>query len=132
MQNDTVFGKIITGEIPSIKVYEDDHCLAFLDINPVSKGHTLLIPKTGYGQIDKVPDEVLGSLMATAKRIVVAMKQGIPCDFVQIDIVGKDIPEHFHIHLIPRTMEDDVNTFRHTSYEEGEKEVYAEKIQEAL
>lgn len=130
--SNTIFGKIVNGEIPATKVYEDEQCLAFLDINPVSKGHTLLIPKIGYGQIDAVPDDVLGYLVGIAKRLVIAMKHGVPCDFVQIDIVGKDIPDHFHIHLIPRINEDDVNVFRHVSYADGEQAAFAEKIKEGL
>lgn len=128
MENDTVFSKIIRGEIPATKVYEDSECLAFLDINPVSKGHTLLIPKIGYGKIEVVPDEVLSFLIKKTKEITIAMKEALDCDFVQIGIVGKDIPEHFHIHIIPRMQNDNVDMFPHISYEDGEKEVYANKI----
>ena len=132
MENDTVFGKIIRGEIPATKVYEDDRCLAFMDINPVSKGHTLLIPKIGYGKIESVPEEVLAYLIQKVKMLVIAMKSNIPCDFVQIDIVGKDIPDHFHIHLIPRMEADDVNVFSHVKYQEGEAIIFAEKIKKGL
>lgn len=132
MENDTVFGKIIRGEIPATKVYEDENCLAFLDIHPVSKGHTLLIPKIGFGRIEVVPDEVLSFLIQKVKVLVIAMKTGIGCDFVQIVVDGKDIPNHFHIHLIPRIETDDSNLFSHVAYEEGEKEVFAEKIKNSL
>lgn len=132
MENDTIFGKIIRGEIPATKVYEDEQVLAFLDINPVSKGHTLLIPKTGFGRIESVPDEVLSYLIKEVKILVIAMKKGLGCDFVQVDIVGKDIPDHFHIHLIPRKETDNVELFAHTTYEEDEKEFFAEKIKQAL
>ena len=132
MENNTVFGKIIQGEIPATKVYEDEKCLAFMDINPVSKGHTLLVPKTGFGRIEVVPDEILSYLIQRVKFLVIAMKAGIPCDFVQVDIVGKDIPDHFHIHLIPRLETDDVNVFSHVIYDEGEATVFAEKIKKFL
>lgn len=132
MENDTIFGKIIKGDIPATKVYEDEQVLAFLDINPVAKGHTLLIPKTGFGRIESVPDEVLSYLIKKAKTLVIAMKKGLGCDFVQVDIVGKDIPDHFHIHLIPRKETDNVELFAHTIYEEGEKELFAEKIKQTL
>ena len=102
MQNDTIFGKIIRGEIPCTKVYEDDTCLAFLDINPQSKGHVLLIPKEQVGRIEYVPNELLQYLILKAKEIILSMKKTIPCDYVQLEIVGKDLPEHFHNHLIPR------------------------------
>jgi histidine triad (HIT) family protein len=130
--NDTIFNKIIRGEIPAIKIYEDDQCFSFLDINPVSKGHTLLVPKTGFGRIESVPDEVLGYLIQKAKTLVIAMKSGLGCDFVQIDIVGKDVPDHFHIHLIPRKETDNVELFPHVTYENDEKESIAEKIRSCI
>lgn len=132
MENDTIFGKIIKGEIPATKVYEDEKCLAFLDINPISKGHTLLIPKIGYGRIEYVPNEVLSYLIQKVKVLVIAIKNSIGCDFVQVDIVGKDIPDHFHIHLIPRLETDDVNLFSHIKYEEDEATEFAEKIKKGL
>jgi histidine triad (HIT) family protein len=132
MENDTVFGKIIRGEIPATKIYEDDKCLAFLDIRPVSKGHTLLIPKTGFGRIEIVPDDVLSYLIKKVKVLVIAMKAGIGCDFVQVVVDGKDIPDHFHIHLIPRKEADDSNLFSHVTYEDGEALTFAEKIKNNL
>ena len=108
MHNDTIFGKIIRGEIPATKVYEDDTFLAFLDINPVTKGHTLLIPKAHYTWIHEAPDELVAQIFVKAKELINAMRTGIPCDYVQVGVVGNEIP-HLHIHLIPRYFEGEVH-----------------------
>jgi histidine triad (HIT) family protein len=131
---DSVFGKIIRGEIPAVKVYEDDQFLAFLDINPVSKGHTLLIPKEQYVWIHETPDDVVAAIFVKAKELINAMRASLPCDFVQVGVVGNEVP-HFHIHLIPRLLTDTVEqTSRpHTPYESSEEmEAYASKIKERL
>jgi histidine triad (HIT) family protein len=125
--NNTVFGKIIRGEIPATKVYENDSCLAFLDINPHSKGHTLLIPKEHFVWMQEVPDELLSSLFIQTKKIMIALKEALSCDFVEVQVLGIDVP-HFHIHLIPRKLSDDPHTHTHVFYDEGEMETIAEKI----
>lgn len=130
--NDTIFGKIIRGEIPATKVYEDERCLACMDINAQSKGHVLLIPKEQVGRIQYVPDELLQYLMVKAKELVISMIEGLGCEYVQIEIVGKGIPEHFHIHLIPRMENDDVPESPYKAYEPGEAELFAEKIKHGL
>lgn len=129
--NNTVFGKIIRGEIPTTKVYEDDRCLAFLDINPVSQGHLLLIPKEHYVWMQDVPDELLSYLFLQTKVLMKAMIGGLGCDYIQVSVVGKDIP-HFHIHLIPRRMNDNLHGWPTIQYREHEQEVFAEKIQQGL
>ncbi len=129
--NDTVFGKIIRGEIPATKVYEDETCLAFLDINPVSKGHTLLIPKEHVVWFQDASDELISYLFVQAKKIAKAMKDALSCDYVQVVVEGKDVP-HFHIHLIPSWFEKKVVHWEHVAYSDGEKEVFAEKIKEGL
>ncbi|MBP6857922.1 MAG: HIT domain-containing protein [Candidatus Pacebacteria bacterium] len=134
MENDTVFGKIIRGEIPATKVYENEKFLAFLDINPVAKGHTLLIPKEKYTWIHDVPNELLAESFIKAKEIILAMKDGIPCDYVQIGVVGNEVP-HFHIHLIPRSLSEEVlQTNRpHMPYRDNkEASLFANKIKEVL
>lgn len=131
--HDTIFGKIIRGELPATKVYEDDQFLAFLDINPVTKGHTLLIPKTPYGRIQHVPDENLADLFIQAKKLIVHMIQGLGCDYVQLEVVGKDVPNHFHIHLIPRKNSEPVEEHIHTMYEStDELQLFAERIKNDL
>ncbi len=128
---DTIFSKIIRGEIPCTKIYEDEESLAFLDINPVTKGHTLLIPKEPYVWMQDVPDELLASLFVKTKKLMTAIKSGLMCDYVQISVVGKDVP-HFHIHLIPRYFDDGLPGFPTLSYEENEINTTAEQIKNTL
>ncbi len=132
--NDTVFGKIIRGEIPATRVYEDEQFLAFLDINPVTKGHTLLIPKEHYTWIHDAPDAVVGDIFIKAKELIQAMRTGIPCDYVQVGVVGNEVP-HFHIHLIPRHLNEEakITSRPHIPYESSEEMTrFAQKIQKSL
>jgi histidine triad (HIT) family protein len=134
MENDTVFGKIIRGEIPATKVYEDDAFLAFLDISPITKGHTLLIPKEHYVWVHDAPDTLIAAIFIKAKELIVAMRAGLGCDYVQLGIVGNEVP-HFHIHLIPRYLDEPVRVSSRpeVSYEHSdEMSAYAEKIQSAM
>ncbi len=131
MQEKTIFKKIIDKEIPATIVYEDEIFLAFLDIAPVSKGHTLLIPKEEYTWMQDLPDELVGQLFIKAKELMMAIKQGLLCDYVQISVVGKDVP-HVHIHLIPRFFNDELHGWRTGNYGEGEMQNYKDKIQSAL
>ncbi len=134
MQNDTIFGKIIRGEIPATKVYEDEDFLAFLDISPITKGHTLLIPKEQYTWIHEVSNEVIASIFIKAKELINAMRKGLPCDYVQIGVVGNEVP-HVHIHLIPRVLNEEVTqTNRPTTPYESSEEIkaYAQKISSGL
>ena len=131
MRNDTIFGKIIRVEIPATKVYEDEKCLAFMDINPVSKGHILLIPKDHYEWMQDVPNELLAYLFIKTKELMIGMKKGLSCDYIQVSVVGKDVP-HFHIHLMPRYLDDKLSGWPTFSYETGEMETWAEKIKNNL
>lgn len=97
---DCIFCKIVAGQIPSNKVYEDDQVLAFLDIHPKGPGHTLLIPKAHYRWFEEMPDDVYDHVFRSAKKLSLEMKAK-GADHVQLGIVGKDVP-HVHIHLIPR------------------------------
>lgn len=105
----TVFEKIIDREIAADIVYEDDICLAFLDIAPVKKGHTLLVSKRPYPWVEQVPDDELSHMMIISKQLIQGMKSHIAADYVQITIVGTEVP-HFHIHLIPHKKSDPVIT----------------------
>lgn len=132
--NDTVFGKIIRGEVPATKVYEDDMFLAFLDISPVAKGHTLLIPKEQYTWIHDAPDDLVAAIFVKAKELINAMRAGLPCDYVQLGVVGNEVP-HFHIHLIPRMLSEEVHqtTRPHTPYENSEEmNAFADKIRNGM
>ena len=96
----TIFTKIITGEIPSYKIAEDDKYYAFLDINPLSKGHTLVIPKKETDNIFDLDDETYMGLFIFAKKIAKAIEKTISCKKVGITVIGLEVP-HAHVHLIP-------------------------------
>lgn len=103
----TIFSRIVAGEIPSHKVAEDEEFFAFLDINPVAKGHTLVIPKKEIDYIFDLEDAWLGRMMAFAKRVARAQETVIPCKRVGMAVMGLEVP-HAHIHLIPITKESDM------------------------
>ncbi|MEI6456218.1 MAG: HIT family protein [bacterium] len=96
----TIFTKIVNGEIPCYKIAEDENYLAFLDINPLSPGHTLVIPKKEVDYIFDVEDQVHGGLWNFAKRVGNAIEKVIPCRRIGITVIGLEVP-HAHIHLIP-------------------------------
>jgi histidine triad (HIT) family protein len=131
MENDTIFGKIIRGEIPASKVYEDEEFLAFLDINPVRKGHTLLMPKEQYQWVQDVPNELISKTFIKMKELIITIKKATMCDYVQVVIEGIQVP-HFHIHLIPSMNGQENAKWTHLNYEDGEAEVVAEKIKSSL
>ena len=96
----SIFSKIIAGEIPAHKVTENDEFLAFLDINPMAVGHTLVIPKQEIPYIFDVDDALLGRMMVFAKRVAKAVEKAVPCARIGVGVVGLEVP-HCHIHLIP-------------------------------
>ena len=104
----TIFSKIIAGQIPSYKIAESDKFFAFLDIYPVQKGHTLVIPKIEVDKIFDVPDEYLAELLVFAKPIAKAIESSFKCDRVNIITVGLEVP-HAHVHLIPINHTNDMN-----------------------
>ncbi len=104
----TIFSKIIAGEIPSYKIAENEKFFAFLDIYPVRKGHTLVIPKIEVDKIFDVPDEYLSEILLFAKPIAKAIEKTMDCDRVNIITVGLEVP-HAHIHLMPTNTSGDVN-----------------------
>ena len=119
--NDTcIFCQIASQKIPSTVIYEDTDFFAFLDIHPVSKGHTLLIPKTHHVWMHETPDEIIKNAFVCTKKLMNTMKDNLPCDYVQISVVGKDVP-HFHIHLIPRFFNDTIPQAPTISYESDEE-----------
>ncbi|MDR0732522.1 MAG: HIT family protein [Dysgonamonadaceae bacterium] len=103
----TVFSKIIAGEIPSYKVAENVDFYAFLDINPLVKGHTLVIPKTETDYIYDLDDRTAGEMFVFSKRVAKAIQKAIPCKRVGIAVLGLEVP-HAHIHLIPLNRESDM------------------------
>lgn len=106
----TIFSRIVAGEIPCHKIAEDDEFFAFLDINPVAVGHTLVIPKKEVDYIFDIDDPMLGRMMAFAKRVAAAQKEAIDCKRVGLAVMGLEVP-HAHIHLIPIKKESDMNFF---------------------
>jgi len=129
---DCIFCKIVKGEIPSAKIYEDDKILAFLDINPVNFGHVLVIPKNHYQMMQDTPDELVCLVFKKAKGLMVVIKATLEADFVAVTVVGTDVP-HFHVHLIPRYFNDGLENFWPTKkYGEGEMLAVAEKIKNYL
>ncbi|MBR2168599.1 MAG: HIT family protein [Paludibacteraceae bacterium] len=106
----TIFSKIIKGEIPSFKVAEDDRYYAFLDINPIKKGHTLVIPKLPEPEADYIfdlDDEVLAGLIVFAKKVAVGIKAATGCKRVGVAVLGMEV-NHVHIHLVPLDSERDM------------------------
>ena len=103
----TIFSRIVAGEIPCHKVAEDEEFFAFLDINPVAKGHTLVIPKAEVDYLFDIDDPKLGRMMAFAKRVARAQEAAIPCKRVGLAVMGLEVP-HAHIHLVPITKESDM------------------------
>lgn len=107
----TIFSRIAAGEIPSYKITEDDRHFAFLDINPVAPGHTLVIPKQETDYIFDLNDDDYASLQLFAKRVAEAMRRAMPCKRIGVAVMGLEVP-HTHIHLIPINAESDMNFFK--------------------
>jgi histidine triad (HIT) family protein len=104
----TIFSKIVNGEIPSHKIAEDDDFLAFLDINPLTVGHTLVIPKKEIDYIFDLEDDLLAGMQIFSKRVAKAIEKAVPCKRIGIAVIGLEVP-HAHIHLIPVNRIDDIN-----------------------
>lgn len=104
----TIFSRIIAGEIPSYKCAEDDRFYAFLDINPVAKGHTLVVPKQEVDYLFDLDDETLAAMTVFAKRVAKAIQQAFPCRKVGMAVLGLEV-NHAHIHLIPLQSEGDMD-----------------------
>lgn len=96
----SIFSKIISGEIPSYKILEDDKFLAFLDVAPLQRGHTLVIPKVEVDFIFDLDDQLLGEMMIFSKRVSAKLKKAIDCKRIGVAVIGLEVP-HAHIHLIP-------------------------------
>jgi histidine triad (HIT) family protein len=104
----TIFSKIIAGEIPCYKIAENEDFFAFLDINPLVKGHTLVVPKQEEDYIFNLDDRLLGRMTVFAKHVAIAVKKAIPCKRIGIAVIGLEVP-HAHIHLIPINTESDMS-----------------------
>ena len=104
----TIFTSIIQGEIPCYKIAEDDRFFAFLDINPLSKGHTLVVPKQETDYIFNLDDETIGQMMVFAKKVAQKIEKAMPCKRIAVAVIGLEVP-HAHIHLVPITQEGDLD-----------------------
>ncbi len=127
----SIFTKIVNGEIPSYKIAEDDNYLAFLDVNPNAKGHTLCIPKQEIDKIFDMDDELYLGLMKFSKKIAIALEKTVPCKRVGMAVVGLEVP-HAHVHLIPLNEMDEMRFHNKVSLSKEEFEALAKSIQANL
>ena len=118
----SLFTKIIKGEIPCYKIAEDDSFLAFLDINPLVRGHALVIPKVEIDYLFDIDDDVLQNMIIFAKNVASKIKNAIPCDRVGVSVIGLEVP-HAHIHLIPISNIGDMN-FNNSKLALSSKEMF--------
>lgn len=124
----TIFSKIIAGEIPCYKIVESEKYLAFLDINPLAKGHTLVIPKQETDYIFNINDEELAGLHLFAKKIAKAIEKAVSCKRIGMAVIGLEVP-HAHIHLVPINHVGDINFSNpKLSFSKSEMEQVAERI----
>lgn len=126
-KDNCIFCKIIEGVIPAHKIYEDELFISFLDINPVKKGHSLIIPKNHVEWMHQADNATISNIFILTKKIMSNIIEKLPCDYVQVSVVGKDVP-HFHIHLIPRTYDDGLNGWPALKYSDDELQKFQDKL----
>ena len=127
----SIFTKIVNGEIPCYKIAEDAKFLAFLDVNPNAKGHTLCIPKQEIDQLFEIDDELYLGLMQFSKKIATALQKTVPCKRIGMAAIGLEVP-HAHIHLIPLNEMDEMRFQNKVSLSKEQFEDLVKKIQENL
>lgn len=128
----TIFSKIVAGEIPSYKIAEDDRYYAFLDIFPLTKGHTLIIPKQEVDYVFDLDEDTYIGLMAFSKKVAKAIEKTIPCLRIGVAVLGLEVP-HAHVHLVPLQTEGDLNFSNpKLSFSEEEFKGIVKKIQDNL
>ena len=127
----SIFTKIVNGEIPCYKIAEDENFLAFLDVNPNAKGHTLCIPKQEINKIFDMEDDLYLGLMAFSKKIAIALEKSVPCKRIGMSVIGLEVP-HTHVHLIPLNEMDEMRFHNKTRLTPEEFEALAQKIQSNL
>lgn len=134
--DDCLFCKIIEGGIPAYKVYEDDNFLAFLDINPINPGHTLIIPKEHYENIYELPDELMEKAGPLIKKIALAIKRGTSAEGINLGMnnekAANQLVPHAHFHIMPRFAGDGHTHWQGTPYLGKEAEQVAEKIKKNI
>ena len=127
----SIFTKIVNGEIPCYKIAEDANFLAFLDVNPNAKGHTLCIPKQEIDQLFEIDDELYLGLMQFSKKIAAALQKTVPCKRIGMAAIGLEVP-HAHIHLIPLNEMDEMRFLNKVRMTKDEFETLAKAIQNNL
>ena len=127
----SIFTKIVNGEIPCYKIAEDENFLAFLDVNPNAKGHTLCIPKQEIDKIFEIEDDLYIGLMQFSKKIAIALEKAVPCLRVGMAVVGLEVP-HAHVHLIPLNEMDEIRFQNKVSMSKDEFEALAQNIKNNL
>ncbi|MEI6288077.1 MAG: HIT family protein [bacterium] len=133
---DCIFCKIIAGELPSAKVYEDEDVIVFLDIAPVNPGHTLVVPKKHYADFLELPDDLVIKLILTIKKMAPAVMKGLNVTGFNLGLnnggVAGQIVDHCHFHIMPRLANDGRQLWYGQKYEMGEMEETAQKIRKSL
>ncbi len=124
----SIFTKIINGEIPSYKVAEDENYLAFLDVNPNAKGHTLCIPKKEINKIFDMDEELYLGLMKFSRKVAIALEKAVPCKRIGMAVIGLEVP-HAHVHLIPLNEMDEMRFQNKVKLEKEEFEALMHAIQ---
>ncbi len=127
----SLFTKIITGEVPSYKVAEDENFIAFLDINPNSKGHTLCVPKQEIDKIFDMGEHLYLQLMQFSRKVAIALEKTVPCKRVGMAVVGLEVP-HVHVHLIPLNNMDDMRFTKKVAMTSDEFQNLAKAISQNL
>jgi len=134
--NECVFCKIINREIPANIIYENGKVLAFLDINPINRGHTLIVPKKHYGDVYDITEDYLKEVAVAAKKISRAIKRGLGAEGINILHASGEAAQqsvfHFHIHLVPRYKDDGLNTWPKSEYKEEHPTKVAGEIRRVL
>ena len=124
----SIFSKIVAGEIPCYRIAEDENYLAFLDVNPNAKGHTLCIPKQEINKLFDIDDQAYLGLMAFAKKVAVALEKTVPCKRIGMAVIGLEVP-HAHVHLIPLNEMDEMRFQNKVSLTPEEFTALAQAIQ---
>ena len=125
----SIFTKIINGEIPSYKVAETKDFIAFLDVNPNAKGHTLCVPKIEVNKLFDLDEVTYNGLMEFSRRVAIALEKAVPCKRVGMTVIGLEVP-HVHVHLIPLNSMDDARFINKVTLDKEEFEAIAKQIKE--
>ncbi len=128
---ETIFTKIVNGEIPASKVYEDDDFLAFMDISPVNKGHVLLITKEVFPTLNDMTEEMVGRMFQIVKMLTGPVMKASGAPMFNWYVIGDEVP-HAHVHIVPRFEDDGAMRLEHKNYDEKEIDEYAESIRKEL